>query len=136
MERASTAGEGRSLTVVLDFPDHRLTLNQVRMNPQYRIRLKDEHKSRAQMVGLATVPQDRRPWFPAGVRVVAWCEMERNRGGQRWDFGGVVEALKPAYDGLKGTVWADDKQLAGMYVLWDEKPTGAGIVKVTFKEME
>lgn len=77
---------------------------------------------------------DDRPYFPVGVNLVAWCHVERRKGGKRWDLGGLVEALKPAFDGLEGIVYANDSQVVGVMVEWDRRPTGTGVVVVNFVE--
>ena len=122
------------LTVVLNLPDHDLTLNRAGTNNKRRARLVREHKEAAMWVGMAAVHFACRPWFPEGTPLVAVCRVERLRGGKRWDFGGMIEALKPAFDGLQGTVYPNDKQVVGAVVLWDWRPTGTGIVRVTFRE--
>lgn len=125
----------RALAVVLGLPDHDLTLNRRGGNEHARAKLVWAHKGAATLAALMTVPDESRPYFPAGVQVVAWCSIERRKRGQRWDFGAVVEACKPYFDGFNGIVWADDKQLMGMVVVWDERPTGQGIIKIKLTEV-
>lgn len=120
------------LTVTVPMPDHRLTINRVRTNPAFRTRLVNEHKDAARLAAYAAIGQAARPHFPVGVNVVAWVAVERHKRGQRWDLGGLVEALKPAIDGCTGTIYADDRQVVGVVVEWDTKPTGTGIVHLTF----
>lgn len=125
----------RSLTVVLDLPDHRLTINRIRTNPRFRQAMVDRHKEAAQLIGYATIATADRPFYPAEP-VFAVCRVERKKRGQRWDYGGMVEALKPAFDGLQGLAYTNDSQVAGSVILWDEQPTGTGLVQVTFVPLE
>ena len=124
------------LKLTLAMPDHALTLNRARTNPGKRNRLVGESKAKAKEVGEAAAPPLARPWFPGNTQVLAVCRVERHARGNRWDYGGMVEALKPALDGLQGIVYGNDKQVVGMVILWDEKPTGTGVVRVTFKEWQ
>lgn len=121
----------KSLTIAVALPDHGLTTNRGHGNFAWRRRLVDTHRDAAMLVGYAAIPPEQRPFF-AGGPVFAVCRVERRKRGNRWDYGGMVEALKPAFDGLQGIVYANDSQVAGSIILWDEKPTGTGLVHVTF----
>jgi len=124
--------QGTLITVTVPMPDHRLTLNRVRTNGAYRVRLVHEHKDTARLAALAALGSRERPYFAVGVNVVAWVAIERRKRGQRWDLGALIEALKPAIDGCTGIVYADDRQVVGVVVEWDQRPTGAGLAHLTF----
>lgn len=122
-------------TVTVPMPDHRLTLNRVRTNPAYRVRLVAEHKDAARLAGLAALGDGPRPHFPPGARLVAWVAVERRKRGQVWDVSALIEALKPTFDGLNGLLYADDRQLVGFVVEWDRTPIGTGVVHITLTPM-
>ena len=134
--RAFTLAEPLAEPLALSFPDRRLALNQIRTHPKVRDRLRDEYKLEGARVAQAAIPAELRPVYPAGVALAVAVRCERARGGQRWDAAGIVEALKPAIDGMNGILWADDKQIAIWIVEWDARPTGGAQVFVTAHAVE
>lgn len=139
-EPATAVRTRTAITVTVPMPDHRLAANRVRTNPHTRHRLAMQHKHWASLAALVAIdslpmdliPTDGGPIFPAGINLTAWIAVERRKRGQRWDLGGLVEALKPAFDGMSGLIYADDRQVGGVIVEWDTTPTGTGLVHLTF----
>jgi hypothetical protein len=75
-----------------------------------------------------------RPYFKVAARIRVRLDVERPRGGKRWDNAGLIEAMKPYMDGIQesGTVYLDDALLdwdGGIH--WGDKPTGTGVVRLT-----
>lgn len=126
-----------SQTIVLELPgpDHRLSINGARRtHPAVLRKIKREHKRWAALAALALIPPDERPAFPPDARVRVTVDFERLKRGQRWDNAAVIEALKPYMDGIEasGAIYANDRQLDWVAVNWDERPTGRGVVTLSF----
>ncbi len=125
-------GGARAFTVTLPLPDHRLSLNG-RIGWQEQRRRQQAQATWAWQQGLLALDGASRPAFPAGVRVMVGLAVERRKGGKVWDAAAVIEACKGYLDGLNGIAYADDRQIAGFRVGWDERPTGAGVVHLTVR---
>ena len=130
---SATGGGGRTLTITLPIPDHRLTANG-RLGWRAKARLVREH--RAWAAGEAANAVNRsgatsRPFFPPGTPVRVTVQVKRKKGGKRWDNQAVIESLKPAADGMEGHIFDNDKCLQWGEVEWDAKPDGAGQVILT-----
>lgn len=132
---ATIAVEPARVVLTLSFPDRRLSLNQIRTHPRVRDRLRDAYKMEAARQGQADIPAECRPVYPAGARLLVAIRCERARGGKVWDAAGIIEACKSAADGLNGILWHDDKQIAAWVVLWDTKPTGRGVIRISAHEI-
>lgn len=118
-------------TITLPIPHHALTING-RLHRHAREELMAAHQASARIVAEQTIPAALRPWFDPGDRLIVTVRVERLKRGNRWDFGGLVEALKSYLDGLEGTYYVDDKIIGAARVHWDTRPTGAGLVHMTF----
>jgi len=128
------AGAVRGLiapTLILPIPAHSLTLNS-RIDRRDRAKLVVAHHEWARTVAEQLIPAGLRPWFDDDDALILTAQMERARGGQRWDFGAAIEALKPYLDGLEGTVYRRDNIITAARVHWDTRPTGTGLVHLTF----
>ncbi|HET8631097.1 MAG TPA: hypothetical protein VFL91_27055 [Thermomicrobiales bacterium] len=124
-----------TLVLELPMPDHRLSINGARRtHPAVLRQIKRAHKEAARLAALALIPPHERPAFPAGARIRVTVDVERRRGGRRWDNSGIIEAMKPYMDGFEesGALYANDQQLDWVAVTWDERPTGRGVVTLTF----
>ena len=127
------------LRVCVSLPDHRLTLNRVgsRQSGAMRARLVAEAKREAIFATFNdSMPDVPRPIFPAGVALFMAFDVERRKRGQRWDTSGLIEAMKSYQDAWNGILYADDRQIVGYGITWDERPTGRGIVTVTIREVD
>lgn len=124
------------LTLTLPFPDHGLTKNRSRSGygSQWGMLRKIEEAQQAAVLAAKTHPalKGDDPYFPDAEPLFAVIRAERHKRGQRWDYGGMVEATKPYVDALQGWVYPNDRQVIGSLVLWDKKPTGRGIITITF----
>lgn len=123
-----------STFLTLPMPSHKLTLNGTR-NRLERARLAKEHKHTAFYAALAAVSPQHRPWFPSTARIRVRVDVERHRGGKRWDNAALIEAMKPYMDGIEesGALYTNDRQLdwdGGIH--WDPTPTGTGVIRLTF----
>lgn len=124
------------LTLTLPFPDHGLTKNRSRsgFGSQWGMLRKIEEAQQQAVLAAVAHPALTRdaPYFPSADPLFAVIRAERHKRGQRWDYGGMVEASKPYVDALQGWVYPNDRQVIGSLVLWDTTPTGRGVIHVTF----
>lgn len=118
-----------TVTVVLPYPDHRLSLNG-REHWRTIHRLRQEQHEAAALVAAAVVPAQARPWFGADVPLFVTLTMARPARGKRWDSAAAIEACKGFCDGLNGIVYRDDSQIVGFRVEWTHDPAGRGLVRV------
>lgn len=124
----------RTVVITLPMPSHDLTLNRVtRRHPGHIARIKRQHRNDARLAALVATPAEWRPAFgEAPVRLDV--EIRRRARGQRWDDSAMVEALKPYMDGIEdsGAVFLNDQQVRWGDISWDDRPTGEGVVILTF----
>lgn len=124
------------LTITLPLPDHNLTLNRVggRQGAAMRDRLVREHKDAARWLAYEAMRGKPFPLIGPDVPILIVVRVERRKRGQRWDAAGMIEACKAYGDGFQGEIYCDDKQIVAWAVLWDEKPTGAGVVHLEVRD--
>lgn len=119
--------------LTIPYPPLELSLNG-RIHWRARAPLVRDYVNAVAALCRARIPEESRPYFaPAEAPFVRVdVRVQRHPGGQRRDFGGVIEALKAALDGTEGLVVANDRAYYyGRPIEWDERPSGEGQITLT-----